>query len=160
MTNRDYILKSKDITLLTNVRRVFPVVMYGCESWTTKKEGWMLKNWCFQIVVWRRHLRILWITRRSNQSIPDQAGIFTGRTDADAAKKSEKWKSLIYFWLFATLYSPWNSPAHNTGVGSLYLFQKIILTQELNQGLLHHRQIPYQLSYQENPNILMLKLKL
>ena len=46
------------------------------------------------------------------------------------------------------LYSPWNSPGQNTGVGSLSLFQQIFLTQELNWGLLHCRQIPYQLSYQ------------
>ena len=41
------------------------------------------------------------------------------------------------------LYSPWNSPAHNTAVGSLYILQRIFLTQELNQGLLHRRQILY-----------------
>ena len=67
---------------------------------------------------------------------------------------------VTHLFLFATLYSPWNYPAHNTGVGSLYLLQRIILTQELNQDILHHKQIPYQLNYQENPNILMLKLKL
>ena len=47
------------------------------------------------------------------------------------------------------LYSPWNSPAQNTGVGSLSLPQGIFLTQELNLGLLHFRRILYQLSYQE-----------
>ena len=72
MTNLDSILKSRDITLLTNVHLVkaivFPVVMYGCESWTIKKaENWRidtLELWC-----WRRLLRVPWITRRSNQSI-------------------------------------------------------------------------------------------
>ena len=47
------------------------------------------------------------------------------------------------------LYSPWNSPGQNTGVGSHSLLQGIFLTQESNQGLLHCRQILYQLSYQE-----------
>ena len=49
------------------------------------------------------------------------------------------------------LYSPWNSPGQNTGVGSLSLLQRIFLTQELNWGLLHCRQILYQLSYQGSP---------
>ena len=72
MTNLDSILKSRDITLPTKVRlikvMVFPVVMYGCESWTIKKaecqriDGFEL--WC-----WRRLLRVLWTARRSNQSI-------------------------------------------------------------------------------------------
>ena len=50
------------------------------------------------------------------------------------------------------LYSPWNSPCQNTGVGSLSLLQWIFLTQESNPGLLHCRQILYQLSYQRSPN--------
>ena len=49
------------------------------------------------------------------------------------------------------LYSLWNSPGQNAGVGSLLLLQKILLTQELNQGLLHCRRILYQLSYQRSP---------
>ena len=72
MTNLDSILKSKDITLPTKVRlvkaMVFPVVMYGCESWTIKKaKCWRidaLELWC-----WRRLLRVPWTARRSNQSI-------------------------------------------------------------------------------------------
>ena len=72
MTNLDSILKSRDITLPTNVHlvktMVFPVVFYGCESWTIKKaECWRIdafKLWC-----WRRLLRVLWTARRSNQSI-------------------------------------------------------------------------------------------
>ena len=51
------------------------------------------------------------------------------------------------------LYSPWNSPGQNTGGGSLSLLQRIFLTQELNRGLLHCRQILYHLSYQGSPNI-------
>ena len=72
MTNLDRILKSRDITLLTKVHlvkaMVFPVVMYGCESWTIKKaecqriDGSEL--WC-----WRRLLRVPWTARRSNQSV-------------------------------------------------------------------------------------------
>ena len=72
MTNRDSILKSRDITLPTKVRLVkaivFPVVMYGCESWTVKKAEYRkidaFKLWC-----WRRLLRVPWTARRSNQSI-------------------------------------------------------------------------------------------
>ena len=69
MTNLDSILKRKDITLLTKVHivktMVFPVVMYGCESWTIKKaEHWRIK--AFQLWSWRRLLRVPWTARRSN----------------------------------------------------------------------------------------------
>ena len=72
MTNFDSIFKSKDITLPTNVHlvkaMVFPVVMYGCESWTVKKaECW--RTDAFELSCWRRLLRIPWTARRSNQSI-------------------------------------------------------------------------------------------
>ena len=71
MTNLDSILKSRDITLLTKVcivkPMVFPVVMYGYES--VHKVVWVLKNWCFQTVVLERILRVPWTLRRSNQSI-------------------------------------------------------------------------------------------
>ena len=72
MTNFDSILKSRDITLSTKVRivkaMVFPVVMYGCESWTIKKaEHWRLD--AFELWCWRRPLRVPWTARRSNQSI-------------------------------------------------------------------------------------------
>ena len=71
-TNLDSILKSRDITLSTNVRlvkaMVFPVVMYGCESWTIRKaEGRRID--AFELWCWRRLLRVPWTTRRSNQSI-------------------------------------------------------------------------------------------
>ena len=72
MTNLDNVLKNRDITLLTNIclvkAMVFPVVMYGCKSWTIEKaecrriDGFVL--WC-----WRRLLRVPWTERRSNQSI-------------------------------------------------------------------------------------------
>ena len=72
MTNLDSILKSRDITLLTNVHLVkamiFPVVMCGCENWTIKKaECWLTD--AFELWCWRRLLRVPWTTRRSNQSI-------------------------------------------------------------------------------------------
>ena len=72
MTNLDSILKSRDITLPTKVRlvkaMVFPVVVYGCESWTVKKA----KHWridAFELWCWTRLLRVPWTARRSNQSI-------------------------------------------------------------------------------------------
>ena len=72
MTNLDSILKSRDITLPTKVHlvmaMVFPVVMYGCESWTVKKvEHWKID--AFELWCWRRLLRVPWTARRSNQSI-------------------------------------------------------------------------------------------
>ena len=72
MTNLDSILKSRDITLLTKVHLVnaivFPVVMYGCESWTIKKAEHR-KIDAFELGCWRRLLRVPWTARRSNQSI-------------------------------------------------------------------------------------------
>ena len=72
MTNLDSILKSRYITLSTKVHivkaMVFPVVMYGCESWTIKKaEGWRID--VFELRCWRRLLRVPWTARRSSQSI-------------------------------------------------------------------------------------------
>ena len=65
----DCILKSRDITLLTNVHlMVFPVVMYGCESWPVKKAE-CLRIDAFELWCWRRLLRVPWMARRSNQSI-------------------------------------------------------------------------------------------
>ena len=72
MTNLDSILKSRDITLPTNVRLVkamfFPVVMYGCESWSVKKAE-RQKIDAFELWCWRRLLTVPWTTRRSNRSI-------------------------------------------------------------------------------------------
>ena len=72
MTNRDNILKSRDITLPAKVHlvkdMVFPVVMYGCESWTVKKAE-SRKIDAFELWHWRRLLRVPWTARRSNQSI-------------------------------------------------------------------------------------------
>ena len=72
MTDLDSILKSKDITLPTKVRLVkavvFPVVMYGCESWTVKKAEHRRID-AFELWCWRRLFRVPWTVRRSNQSI-------------------------------------------------------------------------------------------
>ena len=72
MTNLDSVLKSRDITLLTKVHlakaMVFPVVMYGCESWTIKKAERRRID-AFELWCWTKFLRVPWIARRSNQSI-------------------------------------------------------------------------------------------
>ena len=72
MTNLDSIFKRRDIALLTKVRLVkavvFPVVMYGCESWTVKKDECQGIG-AFELWCWRRLLRVPWTARRSNQSI-------------------------------------------------------------------------------------------
>ena len=77
MTNLDSILKSRDITLPTKVRLVkaivFPVVMYGCESWTIKKAECKRID-AFELWCWRRLLRVPWTARRSNQSMEISPG--------------------------------------------------------------------------------------
>ena len=82
MTNLDSTLKSRDITLSTKVHlvkaMVFPVVMYGCESWTIKKTEHQRID-AFELCCWRRLLRVPWTARRSNQSILKEIG----RTDAE-----------------------------------------------------------------------------
>ena len=82
MTNLDSVLKSRDITLPTKVRlfkaMVFPLVMYGCESWTVR-EAEHRKIDAFALWCWRRLLRVPWTARRS-----DQSWVFIGRTDAEA----------------------------------------------------------------------------
>ena len=97
MTNLDSILKSRNIALATKVRlvkvMVFPVVMYGCESWTIEKAEHRRTD-AFELWCWRRLLRVPWTARRSNQSIlkviqpvhpkGDQSWVFIGRTDVEA----------------------------------------------------------------------------
>ena len=89
MTNLDSIFKSRDITLPTKLHlvkaMVFPVVMYGCESWTVKKAE-CLRIDAFELWCWRRLLRVPWTARRSNQSIlkEDQPWVFFGRNDPKA----------------------------------------------------------------------------
>ena len=88
MTNLDSIFKSRDITLPTKVRlakaMVFPVVVYGCESWTIKKAE--LKNWCFWTVVLEKTLESPLDCKEIQPVHPkgNQSWIFTGRTDAKA----------------------------------------------------------------------------
>ena len=77
MTNLDSILKNRDITLPTKVHlvkaMVFPVVMYGCQSWTIKKAEWRRID-AFELWCWRRLLRVPWTARRSNHSIIKEIG--------------------------------------------------------------------------------------
>ena len=88
MTKLDHILKSRDITLPTKVSLVkamiFPVVMYGCESWTIKKAEHRRID-AFEVWCWRRLLRVPWTARRSNQSILKEFSprCWFGRTDAE-----------------------------------------------------------------------------
>ena len=94
MTNLDSILKSRDITLPTQVHLVkamfFPVVMYGCESWTVKKAERQRID-AFELWCWRRLLRVPWTARRSNQSILKEIspGVF--------------WKEWCWSWNSSTL---------------------------------------------------------
>ena len=103
MTNLDSIFKSRDITLPTKVRLVkaivFPVVMYGCESWTVNKAECRRID-AFELWCWRRLLRVPWTARRSNQSIlkGDQSWVFTGRTDAEA-ETPVLWPPHVKSWL-------------------------------------------------------------
>ena len=89
MTNLDSILKSRDITLPTKVRLVkamiFPVVMYGCESWTVKKAKHQRID-AFELWCWRRLLRVPWTAKEIQPVHPkaDRSWVFTGRTDVEA----------------------------------------------------------------------------
>ena len=84
MTNLDSIFKSREITLPPKVRlvkaMVFPVVMYGCESWTVK-EAERRRIDAFELWCWRRLLRVPWTARSFNQSILKEVSLFIGRTD-------------------------------------------------------------------------------
>ena len=91
MTNLDSIFKSRDIMLPTKVHlvkaMVFPVVMYGCESWTVKKaECW--RTDAFELWCWRRLLRVPWTAKEIQSSHPkgDQSWVFIGRTDAEVER--------------------------------------------------------------------------
>ena len=89
MTNLDSVLKSRDIILLTKVHTVkamdFPLVMYGCESWTIKAEHQRIN--AFQLWCWRRPLRVPWTARRSNQSILKEVNVALMRR-ANALEKT------------------------------------------------------------------------
>ena len=99
MTNLDSILKSRDIILSTKAylvkAMVFPVVMYGCESWTIKKaELWRMD--AFELWCWRRLLRVPWTARKSNQSIPKE--ISPGCSEAEA-ETPILWPPNVKSWL-------------------------------------------------------------
>ena len=110
MTNLDSILKSRDISLSTKVHlvkaMVFPVVMYGCESWTVKKAESRRID-AFEVWFWRRLLRVPWTARRSNQSILNEIspGIsleemmlsWNSSTLATSCEELSHWKRL-WFW--------------------------------------------------------------
>ena len=92
MTNLDSILKSRDITLRTKIclvkAMVFPVVVYGCESWTVKKAEHRRID-AFELWCWRRLLRVSWTARRSKEIQPvhpkgDLSWVFIGKTDVEA----------------------------------------------------------------------------
>ena len=88
MTNLDSVLKSRDITLQTKICRfkvmVFPVVTYGCESWTVKKEEHQRID-AFELWCWIRLLRVPWTSSRSNKSVLREINpVFIERTDAEA----------------------------------------------------------------------------
>ena len=115
MTNLDSILKSRDITLPTKVHRVkamgFPVVMYGCESWTIKKAEPQRID-AFELWCWRRLLRVPWTARRSNQSILKRSVL------------SIRWKGWCWSWNSSTLATSckelthWKRPWCWEGLGS------------------------------------------
>ena len=100
MTNLDSILKSRDITLPTKVHlvktMVFPVVIYGCKSWTVKKAERRRID-VFELWCWRSLLRVPWTARRSNQSILKEIGPI-GRTDAEA-ETPVLWPPHVKSWL-------------------------------------------------------------
>ena len=101
MTNLDSILKSRYITLSTKVRlvkaMVFPVVMYGCESWTVKKaESWKID--AFELLCWRRILRVPWTARRSNLPILKEILGVHWRTHAKA-ETPILWPPHMKIWL-------------------------------------------------------------
>ena len=97
MINLDSILKSRDITLPTKVHlvktMVFPVVMYGCESWTIKKAECQRID-AFELWCWRRLLRVPWAARRSNQSILSQISPGYSSTLSTLCKELTHWKRL------------------------------------------------------------------
>ena len=102
MTNLESIIKSRDITLLTNVHlvkaMVFPVVMYGCESWTTKKaEPWRID--AFELWCWRRLLRVPWTARRSNQSFLKEISPEYSLERLTLKLKFQYWPPVVKNWL-------------------------------------------------------------
>ena len=141
MINLDSLLKSRGTALSTRVHlikdMVLPVVIYGCESWTIKKaEYWRIdvfKLWCWIKLLW-----VTWTARRSNQPILKES-------------ESENCSAMSNSLQPHGLYSPWNSPGQNIGLGSLSLLPGIFPTQGLDPGLPQWRQVIYQLSHMGIP---------
>ena len=104
MTNLDSILKSRDITLSTKVHlvkaMVFPGVVYGCESWTIKKESWAPKNWCFWTVVLEKTLESPLDCKEIQPVHPkgNQSWMFIGRTGTEA-ETPILWPPDVKSWL-------------------------------------------------------------
>ena len=143
MTNLDSTLKTRDVTLTTEVHlvkaMVFPVVMYGCESWIINKAEHQRID-AFELWCWRRLLRVPWSTRRSNQSILKEVKVKWSRS----VVSDSLWPCGLKH---SRLLHPWDSPGKNTGVGCHFLLQGIFLTQGSNPGLLHYRQTLSPLSH-------------
>ena len=134
MTNLDSILKNRGITLPTKVHLVkalvFPVVMYGRESWTTKKaECWRIV--AFELWCWRRLLRVPWTARWSNQK-ENQSWIFIGRTYAEA-ETPILWPPDVKNWLI------WKDP----GAGKNWRKEDKGTTEDEMVGW-HHRLNGYE----------------
>ena len=134
MTNLDSILKNRGITLPTKVHLVkalvFPVVMYGRESWTTKKaECWRIV--AFELWCWRRLLRVPWTARWSNQK-ENQSWIFIGRTYAEA-ETPILWPPDVKNWLI------WKDP----GAGKNWRKEDKGISEDEMVGW-HHRLNGYE----------------
>ena len=121
--SNSWILESRDTTLSTKVRLVeavvFPVVMYGCENWTTKKAECQRID-AFELWCWRSLLRVPWTVMRSTQSILKEK----------RSTLNTHWKD----WCWS-----WNSSTLATGVGCHAILQRTFPTQGSNPGLLHCR---------------------
>ena len=159
MVHLDSKLQSGDITFSTEVGIVkamlFLVVIYGCESWTIKKaEHWRID--AFELWCWKTLLRVPWTARRSNQSILKEIspgysleGLMLKlklQCFGHLMRRADSLKKTLCVCITCSvvsdsLYSPWNSPGQNTGVGSLSLLQEIFPTQVSNSGLPHCRQV-------------------
>ena len=116
MTNLDSVLKSRDIILPVKVHLIkamdFPVVMYGCESWTIKKaERWRID--AFELWCWRRLLRVPWTARRSNQSIPKEINPEYSLEGQMLKLKLQHFGHLM--WRAYSLAKPWCWERLNTG---------------------------------------------
>ena len=149
MTNLDSILTTRVITLLTKVclvkAMVPPVVMHGCERWTIKKaEHWRMD--VFELWCCRKLLSVPWNARSNQWILKEICPEYSLEVSESHSVVSDSLQP-------HGLYSPWNSPGHNTGVGSLSLLQGIFPTQGSNPGLPYCRQILYQLSHSTDAKV-------